>query len=152
MPANDEVKSYLRLKFSEISEEENSGALVVKKESLLKLSACLKDNKGLSFDSLHCLSAVDKKESMELVYIFHSLAHRRMLTVKVQLSKDDLNVDTLTHLWKSADWFEREAYDLFGINFIGHPDLRRILNPEDWPGFPLRKDYAHPQLIKKPEF
>ena len=148
----DEIKSYLKLKFPEIREEENSGALVVKKESLLKVAACLKDSNGLSFDNLHCIAAVDKREGIELVYIFHSLSKRKLLILKVSLSKDDLNVGTLTHLWKSADWFEREVYDLFGINFTGHPDLRRILNPDDWEGFPLRKDYSHPEFIKKPEY
>lgn len=148
----NELKSYLRLKFPEISEEEASQALVVEKESLLKLCACLKENNAASFDNLHCVAAVDKKEGMELVYFFYSLAKRLMLIVKVPLGRDDLTVESLSSLWKSADWFEREIYDLFGITFLNHLDLRRILNPDGWKGFPLRKDYACPEFIKKPEY
>ena len=64
---------------------------------------------------------------------------------------DDLTVESLAHLWKSADWLERETYDFYGIKFLNHPDLRRIMNPDSWTDFPLRKDFARADFIKKPQ-
>ena len=74
-----------------------------------------------------------------------------MLTLKVFVPLDDLTVESLAGLWRSADWLERETYDLFGIKFLHHPDLRRILNPEEWDYYPLRKNFTHPEFFPKPE-
>lgn len=123
--------------------------LVVRKDSLLETARNLK-NGPLSFDNLHCITAIDRIEKIELVYILYSLLKRRALTMKVYLSPEDLNIASLASIWRSADWLERETYDMFGVNFSGHPDMRRILNPYDWKGYPLRKDYTHPELIPKP--
>ncbi len=77
----------------------------------------------------------------EVVYHFYSLAHNHRLRLKVPLTAEDPSVDSVTSLWQSADWFEREVWDMFGIRFIGHPNLKRILMYEPFEGYPLRKDY-----------
>ena len=129
--------------------EEGTGAVVIPKENLPKLCDTLK-NPPLSFDDLHCITAIDKKEKIELVYIFYSTSQPHTLTLKIYLGLDDLSVESLTFAWKSANWLERETYDLFGVTFLNHPDPRRILNPYDWKGYPLRKDYSHPDFIARP--
>ena len=122
---------------------------VVPKDSILETARGLK-NGPLSFDNLHCITAIDRIEKIELVYILYSISKRRALTMKVYLPPEDLNIASLASIWRSADWLEREIYDMFGVNFSGHPDMRRILNPYDWKGYPLRKDYTHPEFIPKP--
>ena len=97
------------------------------------------------------ITAVDfwpREPRFELVYILVSLELRLRVRLKVRLSGDAARVATVTNLWPGANWLEREVWDLFGIEFDGHPDPRRLLMPEDWEGFPLRKDY--PVQIKMP--
>lgn len=80
---------------------------------------------------------------MELVYNLYSIPYNHHIAIKVALDRNAPSVRTLSDIWRTANWHEREAFDLFGINFTDHPDLRRILLPADWEGFPLRKDYQH---------
>jgi NADH-quinone oxidoreductase subunit C len=104
----------------------------------------LKDEAGQRYDFLADLTAVDHGggRPLEVVYQLWSIEHRRALRVKATLPLDALAIDTATTLWKTADWLEREVFDLFGIHFRGHPDLRRILMPEKYAeGHPLRKDF-----------
>jgi len=145
----DEVSVVIKAKFPEVKEEAGTNNIIVSKESLLEVAQYLK-NPPLALDNLHCITAIDRKEKMELVYILYSIREHYGVTLKVYLTSEDLNVASLSALWKSANWLEREVYDLFGIIFSGHPDLRRILNPYDWKGYPLRKDYSNPELIPKP--
>ena len=113
----------------------------------------LRDEPGLEFRELMNLSGVDNldekdatKSSYELVYHLHSMKHRHRATLKVVLPREDgVSVPTISGLWPMADWAEREVWDLFGVRFEGHPDLRRILLPDDWQGHPLRKDYKDPE-------
>lgn len=101
------------------------------------------------FDHLACITGIDNGASagtMEVVYHFYSILKNLTLVVKVKVARNQVDaplpsVPTLSHIWQSADWHEREVYDLIGIHFEGHQDLRRILLPADWQGFPLRKDY-----------
>lgn len=102
------------------------------------------------FDQLSCLTGLDngpEAGSMEVIYNLYSIPFNFQLTLKVELSRNtDANeplpeLPTVSQIWRTADWHEREAYDLLGIRFTSHPDLRRILLPADWQGHPLRKDY-----------
>jgi len=130
--------------------EEQPKAVVIKKESLLAIARMIKDSE-LAFHSLHCVTAVDRKDKIEVVYHFYTFKHHFMFTLKVFLPMTDLTIETLSHLWQSANWLERETYDLFGVKFLNHPDLRRILNPDEWTDFPLRKDFDRPDFYRLPQ-
>ena len=113
------------------------------KEHYVEACRLLRDTPGLEFDFLTDLTAVDypaRPKRFDVVSHLYSMSQNHMLRVKVGVA-DGEPCPTLTGVWKAANWEEREAYDMFGVVFEGHPDLRRILLPEDWEGFPLRKDY-----------
>ena len=96
------------------------------------------------FDTLSCLTGIDngpEEGTMEVIYNLYSIPYDFQLMLRSTLSREDPKIESVTEIWKTADWHERETYDLFGIVFEGHPDLRRILLPADWEGHPLRKDY-----------
>lgn len=112
----------------------------------------LRHRPELRFTLLAELTAVDywpREPRFELIYILVSIEHRRRLRLKVRLAEARASVQTASDIWPAANWLEREVWDLFGIEFNGHPDPRRILMPEDWQGFPLRKDYPV-QIQMKP--
>jgi NADH-quinone oxidoreductase subunit C len=113
--------------------------LLVPSVELLPVMQFLNTNLGMDF--LACLSGVDYQDHFAVVYQLRSLKGTFELMVKVLLDHDKPEVKTMSGLWANADWFEREAYDLLGISFIKHPDLRRLMMPKDWVGHPLRKDY-----------
>ncbi len=110
--------------------------ILVDKESLIQH---LKDLKDKGFNYLVLMSAVDYLKYREVLYHLSSYSESWMIVVKVRTEDDVL--PSATSLWSSANWLEREIYDLMGIKFIGHPDLKRIFLPEGWVGHPLRKDY-----------
>ena len=113
-------------------------------ESVVDVARALRDRPDLSFDFLADLTAVDfwpREPRFELVYTLVSIARRLRLRLKVRLPGAEPRVGTVTGVWPAANWLEREVWDLFGIVFDGHPDPRRLLMPEDWEGYPLRKDY-----------
>ena len=119
-------------------------------EKLFDLAKILKNDERLSFDFLTMVTAVDYPKitaadlaRIDLVYHFFSFAHRHKLVVKVSLPRENPAAPSLISLWKTADWQEREVYDMFGVNFKDHPNCTRILMWEGFPGWPLRKDYAH---------
>jgi NADH-quinone oxidoreductase subunit C len=116
----------------------------VKAASLREVCAFLKDDERFRFDCLMNLSAVDwpKQNQIHVVYHLFSYARRHAFILKVKLDRAAPSVASLEPVWKSADWLEREQFDLLGVTFEGHPDLRRIMLPDDWVGNPLRKDYA----------
>jgi NADH-quinone oxidoreductase subunit C len=138
--------------------------IVVDAADILDLARFLKTEPRLRFDLLNCISGVDYLEldpkkvakasfepHLEVVYHLSSFTHRHRLVVKIILPrwKDGKpgslpDVPSVTSIWRAADWHEREVYDLCGVNFTGHPELRRILLSEDWEGYPLRKDYEFP--------
>ncbi|MDE2059821.1 MAG: NADH-quinone oxidoreductase subunit C [candidate division NC10 bacterium] len=105
--------------------------------------------KGIGFDYLNCLSAVDRIASgeLEVVYNLSSLSLPTKVLVRVRVPREDPIIRSVVSLWGTADWHEREAFDMMGIRFDGHPDLRRILTSEDWVGYPLRKDYQDERLV-----
>ena len=144
-----QIVQSLNEKFPGAIAEEPKTFIVIKRESFLEVAKFLKDT--LSFENCHCISGVDRKEKgMEVVYHLYSFKNHLMLTLKVYLASDNLSVETLSGLWKSANWLERETYDFFGIKFLNHPDLRRILNPDEWTDWPLRKNFDRPDFYRLP--
>lgn len=119
--------------------------VVVKKERIKEILSFLKNDEQLRFNFLMDLTCVDylgkKSERFEVVYHLYSLGNNWRIRIKVPVSEEDPTVDSVTDIWIGANWFEREVYDMFGIFFKGHPDLRRILLYPEFEGHPLRKDY-----------
>ena len=118
--------------------------IYVSRDGVPAVARALRDRPELLYTLLAELTAVDyhpREPRFELVYLLVSLHHRHRLRLKVRLQGGDARVQTVTGVWPAANWLEREVWDLFGIVFDGHPDPRRLLMPEDWDGFPLRKDY-----------
>jgi len=150
----DDVKLLLTEKFGAdiIVGEETSGlqpALLIAPDMIAQVCLELRDNPASYFDFLSCLTGVDygtEANRFGVVYHLASIPYQTQLTLKIS-KENDRNEDNLptfpsiTSVYRTADWHEREAYDMIGIFFEGHPDLRRILLPDDWDGFPLRKDY-----------
>jgi NADH-quinone oxidoreductase subunit C len=134
-------------------------------DALLEVARFCRDDDRLLFDSLQCISGVDYLETdpkkakkagfephFEVVYNLYSFKHKQKVVLKLVLPrwKNDQtgqipDVPSVARIWPTADWHEREVYDLSGVNFVGHPNLIRILCPEDWVGYPLRKDYEMPE-------
>jgi NADH-quinone oxidoreductase subunit C len=124
---------------------EKSGHMDVATSDLLPICDFLWRNPTTYFDSLSCITAIDlgpDAGQMEVIYTLYSIPFHVTLHLRVTLDRDKPEVLSLSSIWKTADWHEREAYDFFGIQFIGHPNLTRILLPADWVGHPLRKDYV----------
>jgi len=118
--------------------------IVIDTPAWYHIAQYLKTDPDLYFDSLMCVTGMDlgpKKESMEVVYDLFSMRHRHKITIKVVGPREDFHVPSVESIWRVADWHEREVYDMFGILFDGHRHLKRLLLPEDWEGYPLRKDY-----------
>lgn len=118
--------------------------VVIARSAIVELAQFVRDDPELQFDMLIDLTAVDywqREPRFEVVYHLLSLPFRKRLRIKVPVGEKDLEVDTLCSVWNAANWYEREAYDMFGIRFRGHPDLRRILMYPEFEGHPLRKDY-----------
>ncbi len=126
----------------------------VPRDAVAAAARALRDQAELAFTFLMELTAADfwpREPRFELVYLLVSPANRLRLRMKVRLHANDAHVATISDLWPGANWLEREVWDLFGIVFDGHPDLRRLLMPEEWEGYPLRKDYPV-QIQKKPGY
>ena len=120
--------------------------VVIERDSLGKVCRFLRDDSRCAFEIMIDLTAVDGLEinmnpRFEMVYHFKSLTHASRIRIKVPLGEDDCRIASISSIWESADWYERECYDMFGIIFEGHPDLKRILMYEEFEGHPLRKDY-----------
>ncbi len=131
------------------SVEFGDGVLTVGPDALFSAA---NDLKNLGFDRLLMLTAVDRGEHFEYHCRLLSRAMSAAITLKTEIPRDRPSVASLVPLWPAADWQEREVFDLFGIRFAGHPDLRRILLPDEWEGYPLRKDYADPRVIRRPDY
>ena len=110
------------------------------------VSVFMRDQENMAFDYLMCLSAVDYTGGkLGVVYHLSSMKWNHKFTLKVDVTVENSHVQSVESVWKTANWHEREAFDMIGIVFDGHPDLRRILLPDDWEGHPLRKDYKVPE-------
>ena len=125
----------------------------VQREDVPAVMRALRDRPELRFSVLAELTAVDfwpREPRFEVIYLLISLEHRLRVRLKVRLAGDAASLATVSGVWPAANWLEREVWDLFGIVFDGHPDPRRLLMPDDWEGFPLRKDYPV-QIRMKPQ-
>jgi NADH-quinone oxidoreductase subunit C len=126
---------------TEVTQKLNETSLILKAAALAEMAAALKNEFG--FERLSSVSAVDwwpTKPRFEVVYHLHSIRNNRRLRLKLRVEEGE-EIDSVTHIWTTANWYEREVFDLFGISFRNHPNLERIMMPADWEGHPLRKDY-----------
>ncbi len=146
-----EIFGLIKMKVPDAVKEDQTGAVMIPRDMLPETARYIIST-ALDFDNLHCITAVEKNDNIELIYAFYSMKRHRGLTLKARLAPSDLNIESLAKFWKSADWFEREIYDLFGVNFLNHPNLKRILNPDEWTVHPLRKDFSRPDFVKKPRY
>jgi len=140
------IKDLVQTQFKFDAEwEEEMGRLTLPAEQILPVCEFLWKNPSTYFDSLSCLTAIDQGPEagkMEVIYTLYSIPNHVTLHLRVMLDREKPAVASVSSVWRTADWHEREAFDFYGIQFEGHPDLRRILLPEDWEGHPLRKDYV----------
>jgi NADH-quinone oxidoreductase subunit C len=126
-------------------------ALKIPAQDLVNVCSALHLDPSTYFDMLSCLTGLDngpQANTMEVAYNLYSIPFDNHLMIKVLLPRETPEVDSVVSVWKTADWHERELYDMFGVMVKGHPDLRRILMPADWQGHPLRKDYKHQEYYR----
>ena len=153
MPALDSPAIHARLReragaaIGDLVGTGRDASATIAPEALLDLCRFARSDAALAFDCLSNLSGVDypKREVIQVVYHLYSYTHRHLFTLKVDAVRDNPVVPSVAGVWNHADWQEREVFDLLGVAFEGHPDLRRLLMPEDWPGHPLRKDFVEPE-------
>ncbi len=134
-----------------VDEKASPKAIIIPAADMVKICQVLYENPQTYFDSLSCLTAIDngvQANTMEIVYNLYSIPFNIHLMVKTTLPRENPVIDSVAHIWCTADWHEREAFDMYGIRFNNHPDLRRILMPADWEGYPLRKDYVHQEYYR----
>ncbi len=154
---NDELKSKLEADFKD---QVQSVVVTAQKELVITatvaqyLSLCkqLRDKSGYEMNHLSSLTAVDYPKENKITVVSHLWSYKNcfQLTVKVDVDRGNSSIPTLFGIWASANWFEREVFDLYGVVFEGHPNLRRIMMPDDYQKFPLRKDFADDGFIVKP--
>lgn len=144
---NEQLKAFIlqQVPEAECTDGPQFLQVTVPSEKLKALALQLKSNPATSFDYLFCLTGVDYTDHMEVVYHLESTQHQHQLVLKGKISsRENPEIETVCDIWRTAELHEREAYDLFGIKFLNHPDLRRLLLTDDWVGYPMRKDYDDP--------
>lgn len=144
---NEELKTSLTERYPDASFEEGGEwvNLFIPAGNLIPLMQTLREEARLSFDYLFCLTCVDFKTHLHMVYHLSSTTHRHNLVVKVKLDPTLAEVETVSHIWRTAEFHEREVYEMFGVKFLNHPDLRLLILPDGWEGKnPMRKDYEDP--------
>ncbi len=146
-----EIVESLKAKFADAVLESKLDALqpwiLLAPRRMKEIAYFLRDDPAMQFDYLMCLSGVDHNNGkLGVVYHLSSTVHRHKIVLKAQCTKEDAHVQSVSAVWGTANWHEREAFDLIGIVFDEHPDPRRILLPDDWEGHPLRKDYKVPEF------
>lgn len=121
--------------------------IVIAPGRIKEVARFLRDDERMLFDSLMLLTGMDyTKSRLGVVYHLHSMKWNHKIVLKTDVTVDQPHVQSVESIWKTANWQEREAFDMYGVIFDGHPDLRRILMPDDWEGYPLRKDYQVPEF------
>jgi NADH-quinone oxidoreductase subunit C len=147
MAENNRAVLKLKEKFAasiiDVAEFRGEVTVTVKKDDIIAILSYLKQS--LQYNLLTDVTAVDylgkKEDRFMMVYLLYSIPNKDRLRIKAPVAEADCRIQSATQVWKTANWLEREVYDLFGITFDNHPDLRRILMTPDWEGYPLRKDY-----------
>ena len=142
----DDIIKFIESKAAgQFSGIEGKEALLVTPDNWTKVSTFLKNESDLDFDYLMCISSYDKGDSkiFGVAYNLFSNTKNHYLEVRIEV-EDGISIPSVVSLWQTANWHEREAYDMMGIHFEGHPDLKRILLSEDWEGHPLRKNFEEP--------
>lgn len=141
----EKIKERFPEEVLDVREFRGQVSVTLKKERILDIFRYLHDDPDLFLDYLVDVCGADylgkKEKRFEVVYHLYSIKHRHAMRIKAEVADEKPSIDSVMSIWAGANWHEREAYDMYGIIFIGHPDLRRILLPEDWEGYPLRKDY-----------
>lgn len=144
----EHIKAKFGSDFISADEQSPRETVVVSSDRWARLAPFLREQPELFFDSMMCITGIDEgdeSENLGVVYNLHSMKHNHKLEVYVPTPRSNPKIPSVEQIWRIADWFEREVYDMYGIQFEGHRDLRRILLPDDWEGFPLRKDYEFPE-------
>lgn len=128
-----------------ISAEVGDQCIGLKSDFILQAAKLLKEDPSLQFSFLRLISGADWGEELSVFYHLSSISLSHNCVLRVDLARDKPELDSVISVWPGADWLEKETFDMFGIKFKGHPNLRRILLPLDWEGYPLRKDYVEPE-------
>ena len=147
---NEEIKEYISSVLPAASFDETGEWLniLVDPNDWMQLAKKLKYSK-LNFDYLFCLTCIDWKTHLTMVYHLSSTTHRQTIVVKANLNRDNPEIETVCDIWRTAEFHERETFELFGVIFLNHPDLRRLILTDDFEGYPLRKDFEDPiNMIK----
>lgn len=147
---NEEVKEFVSGIHPSAVFDETGEWLNIQIDALeWKRLAKLLRNAPFNFDYLFCLTCIDWKTFMTMVYHLSSTTHRHTIVIKAKVDRADARIESVVDVWKTAEFHEREVYDLFGVHFTNHPDLRRLILTDDFEGYPLRKDYDDPvNMIK----
>jgi NADH:ubiquinone oxidoreductase subunit C len=148
---NDDLKIKLSELLPTVTFEEGQWLNVnVDSNDWLPFAKNLRQNSDLNFDYLFCLTCIDWKTHLTMVYHLESTQYRHTIVVKSKLDRNNPEIESVSQIWRTADFHEREVYELFGVNFLNHPDLRLLILPDGWEGkYPLRKDFEDPvNMIK----
>ncbi len=148
--SNEELKNNITAILPSSTYDETGEFLnvVISSEELLPLMKTLRTKNEFDFDYLFCLTCVDWKDHLMMVYHLLSKTHNHTLVIKAKISdRENAQIETVCNIWRTAELLEREVFDLFGVKFINHPDLRRLFLSDDWNGYPLRKDYVDENMI-----
>ena len=150
--SNEELKTKITELLPTAAFEEGGEWLTINIEpkDWLPLAQQLRNNDSLYFDYLYCLTCIDWKTHLTMVYHLSSTKYRHNIVIKSKLDRSNPEIETVSHIWRTAEFHEREVYEMFGVNFLNHPDLRLLILPDGWEGKnPLRKDFEDPiNMIK----
>jgi len=150
-----EIYTDLSAKFGDkilefVVEETSNPTVVIKPTAVAEICTYLKDSEALQFDSLMNLAGLDTdgESDLSVIYHLHATELDHYISLKTFTNRETSVVDSVANIYRTADWHEREVWDLYGIKFTGHPDLKRILLEEDWEGHPLKKDYVAAEFYR----
>ena len=149
---NEELKTYITGLLPTATFEEGGQWLTINVDPAewLSLAEQLRNDTSLQFNYLFCLTCIDWKTHLTMVYHLSSTQYRHNIVIKSKLDRNNPDIETVSHIWRTAEFHEREVYEMFGVNFLHHPDLRLLILPDGWEGKnPLRKDFEDPiNMIK----